>query len=120
MTMSRGSMNLGILGAAAIIFAVITTLISLKIYHDSGDIYLDRSRPGYLPDEDEAADQPEGNQNFTYSDSGDINVDELEEYLHELQLLNQRITNLSDPYGPSPLSNESLGIPTGDSQSQSD
>lgn len=117
--MSRGSMNLGILGAIAIIFAVTTTLISLKIYHDSGDIYLDRSRPGYLPDENEAAEQPDGNQNFIYADSGEIDVDGLEEYLHELQLLNQRITNLADPYGPSPLSNESLGIPTDENQSNS-
>lgn len=116
MTMSRGSINLGLLGAAAIIFATATTLVSLKIYHDSGDIYLDRSRPGYLPDKDEAADQTETNPNFVYADTGEINTDELQEYLRELQLLNQRLDKLTDPYGPAPLSNESLGIPNDSTQ----
>lgn len=111
MRTSRGSMNLGILGVAAIVFAITTTLISLKIYHDSGDIYLDRSRPGYLPDEDEAAEQTEGSSNFVYADTGAIDTEELQEYLQELQTLNQRLDSLTDPYGPAPLSNESLGIP---------
>lgn len=111
MKMSRGSFNLGVLGIAAIIFALASTLISLKIYHDSGDIYLDRSRPGYLPDEDEAAEQTAGSSSFVYPDSGELNADELDDYLRELQLLNQRIDDLTDPYGAAPLSNESLGIP---------
>jgi alpha-galactosidase/6-phospho-beta-glucosidase family protein len=33
--------------------ALATTGVSLAIYHNSGDIYLDRSRPGFLPDEQE-------------------------------------------------------------------
>ncbi len=114
MKTSRGSINLGILGAGAIIFAVTTTLISLKIYHDSGDIYLDRSRPGYLPDEDEAAEQNEGSSGFVYADTGAIDAEELQDYLRELQTLDQRLDNLTDPYGSAPLSNESLGIPNDD------
>ena len=38
-----------ILGVVAIMIAVATTGVSLAVYHNSGDIYLDRSRPGFLP-----------------------------------------------------------------------
>ena len=52
--MTHGGRNLVILGVAATVIAIITTGVSLLIYHNSGDIYLDRSRPGFLPDEEEA------------------------------------------------------------------
>ena len=116
MKMSRGSFNLMVLGAGAVAFATATTLISLKIYHDSGDIYLDRSRPGYLPDEEEAAEQTENTSGFVFSDTGEINADELQEYLKELQNLNQRIEGLANPYSPAPLSDESLGIPSAETE----
>ena len=44
----KGGRNLFLLGIIATSVALLTTFISLKIYHDSGDIYLDRSRPGFL------------------------------------------------------------------------
>ena len=46
-----GGRNLLILGIISVLIAVTTTGVSLAIYHYSGDIYLDRSRPGFLPDE---------------------------------------------------------------------
>ena len=49
----RGGWNLIIMGLISIVIATATTGISLAIYHNSGDIYLDRSRPGFLPDEEE-------------------------------------------------------------------
>ena len=51
--MNKGGKNLVILGILAIFIAILTSSISLIIYHNSGDIYLDRSRPGFLPDEKE-------------------------------------------------------------------
>ena len=54
--MTSGSRNLIILGILSIIIALTTTSVSLAIYHNSGDIYLDRSRPNVLPDEDEIND----------------------------------------------------------------
>ena len=51
--MNRGGRNLIILGCIAATIALATTSVSLAIYHGSGDIYLDRSRPGYLPDKEE-------------------------------------------------------------------
>ena len=107
--LSPGARNLLILGASATLITLLTVSISLKVYHDSGDIYLDRSRPGFLPEEKEV----EENQDkvFSFSDSGKITKNTLEEYLqnfrHELNRLNDYS---SDPYSAIPLSNESLGI----------
>ena len=55
--MEPGGRNLVLLGVLATLIAVITTGVSLMLYHNSGDIYLDRSRPGFLPDEEEAEDE---------------------------------------------------------------
>ena len=43
----RGGRNLVLLGVGAITIALITTSISLYFY-SKGDIYIDRSRPGYI------------------------------------------------------------------------
>ena len=40
---TRGGRHLAILGAGAILIAGVTTGISLMVYRNSGDIYLDRS-----------------------------------------------------------------------------
>ena len=48
--------NLLVLGIIAVGIALATTVVSLVVYHNSGDIYLDRSRPGFLPSEDEVKD----------------------------------------------------------------
>ena len=45
----KGQCNLVILGIGATIVTGITLTASLLVYRNSGDIYLDRSRPGYLP-----------------------------------------------------------------------
>lgn len=110
MSTTPGGRHLAILGIGAIIIAGITTSVSLMIYRNSGDIYLDRSRPGYLPDQDEVNDDPVTNPNFSYPDSGPLDASELERYLQELQTIKTRLDALTDPYAPGPLSDESLGI----------
>jgi len=108
---NHGKRNLIILGVIAILVAGISTGVSLWVYRSTGDIYLDRSRPGYLPDEKEAsAGTDEGN--YTFSENGELTKTELDEYLKELNIINDRLKALSDPYAPGPLSDESLGIPT--------
>ena len=57
--MTVGSRNLIILGVVSGIIALATTGVSLAVYHNSGDIYLDRSRPGYLPDKEEIEEEDE-------------------------------------------------------------
>lgn len=109
---SRGGRNLIILGVGAILITTATTITSLTIYRVSGDIYLDRSRPGYLPDEDEVVENTETNTNYTFPDSGTLTYDDLSEYLDELKKVDDRLSDFPDPYSPSPLSDESLGIPS--------
>lgn len=108
----NGKRNLIILGAVAIIIAGLTTSFSLWIYRSTGDIYLDRSRPGYLPDDKEVEEgSSNSNSGFVFNENGgELTQKELDEYLKELKTVNDRIKALSDPYAPGPLSNESLGI----------
>lgn len=110
---THGGRNLAILGIVSILIATATTAASLLVYRNSGDIYLDRSRPGYLPDEEEANEEAATtNTNFVYSDTGALDKTELQEYLDTLKSFNDRLDSLSNPYSPDPLSDESLGIPT--------
>lgn len=108
--MTSGSRNLLILGIGSILIAGATTSASLAIYRSTGDIYLDRSRPGFLPDKDEVEAETEATTNFTYSDSGALDGEELEQYLEELQKIEDRLKNLPDAFSDAPLSDESLGI----------
>ena len=111
--MTNGGRNLVILGIGSILITGITTGVSLAIYRTSGDIYLDRSRPGYLPDKEEIEDEPPATApDFTFSDSGTLVKSDLDEYLKELEIIDKRLNELADPYSPTPLSDESLGIPS--------
>lgn len=110
--MTKGSRNLIILGGAACLIAVITTSVELAVYRNSGDIYLDRSRPGFLPDEDEVEANHQDESAYSYPDTGELDAAELDEYLKELQTVESHIKRLTEPYGPTPLSDESLGIST--------
>lgn len=101
--------NLTLLGVLAVGIAVLTTGISVLIYHKSGDIYLDRSRPGFLPDEEEIKSEPE-RENYEFSDSGEINKEVLDEYLeHYMDELN-KLDEYTEPFSDKPLSDGSLGI----------
>lgn len=110
--MSKGARNLIILGSIACAIAIITTSIELVVYRNSGDIYLDRSRPGFLPDEDEVEANHQDESAYSYPDTGNLDADELDKYLEELKAVKKHIERLPDPYGPAPLSDESLGITT--------
>lgn len=106
----KGGRNLVILGVAATLIAFLTTFISLKIYHDSGDIYLDRSRPGFLPEKEES-ETDEKTDSFVFSDSGKLTQEVLDEYLNNLKQEINRINDFSsDPFGASALSDSILGF----------
>lgn len=107
---TRGGRNLALLGLGSILIATITTSIGIYVYHSSGDIYIDRSRPGYLPDPDEVEEEQEINPTYSYPDNGPIEKSEFKTYLEELKKVNDRLKALADPYSPAPLSDESLGI----------
>jgi len=107
---SNGGRNLVILGIAATLIAFTTTFIALKIYHDSGDIYLDRSRPGFLPEKDEAeAEKDPGD--YSFPDTGKLTKETLDEYIENLEREINRLEDFStEPFSEAPLSNEALGF----------
>lgn len=107
---TRGGRNLALLGLGAILIALTTTSIGIYVYHSSGDIYLDRSRPGYLPAPEEVEEEQEINSTYSYPDNGPIDKSEFKTYLEELKSINNRLKALADPYSAGPLSDESLGI----------
>ena len=109
--LNRGGRNLIILGVAAVLIAAITSGVSLVIYHNSGDIYLDRSRPGFLPDEEEIEEETEDEEEYSFNKTGPIDLTVLEEYLNELQVEVEAVDAYEKPFEDKILSDESFGIP---------
>ena len=107
--MTRGARNLMILGVASAIVALGTTGVSLAIYHNSGDIYLDRSRPGYLPDKAEIEEE-EIEEEYQFEKSGLITEKVIDEYLEKLEAEVKAIDVYAKPFDVSALSDEKLGI----------
>ena len=107
----KGSLNLLLLGVSSVLVAIITTSVSLLVYHNSGDIYLDRSRPGYLPDEAEI-ESDNSDENYDFAKSGKINAEVLKEYLEKIGIEVKAIDAYDKPFSADALSNERLGIPT--------
>ena len=109
---NNGTRNLVLLGVLSTLIAVITTGFSLMIYHNSGDIYLDRSRPGYLPDEEEIEDEnSKEEEDFTFEKSGKLTKENLDEFLENYNLEVESIDAYKKPFDESVLSDDRLGIP---------
>lgn len=109
--MTHGGRNLVILGIASTLIALITTGVSLLVYHNSGDIYLDRSRPGYLPDEEEIEEEGEKEEEYTFEKTGKLTAATIEEYLEKMQVEVQAIDAYEKPFDENVLSDDRLGIP---------
>jgi len=109
---NNGARNIVVLGLISILIAVSTTGVSLAVYHGSGDIYLDRSRPGYLPDkaEIEEVEKQELDDDYSFEKSGKLSGEVLEEYLKELDEEVQAIDSFEKPFYEDVLSDENLGI----------
>jgi hypothetical protein len=110
--MDKGARNIIILGIVATVITIILTVISMMIYHNSGDIYLDRSRPGYLPDEEEIEEnEKEPEDKYVFSDSGAITDEVIDEFLENLNKNIEGLEKFIEPFAPQSLSDISLGIP---------
>lgn len=107
----HGGRNLIILGIASTLIAIVTTGVSLLIYHNSGDIYLDRSRPGYLPDEAEIEEEGEKEEEYVFEKSGKLTNGVIEEYLEKLDVEVRAIDAYEKPFDEDALSDERLWIP---------
>ena len=111
--MNKGGWNLVILGVMATLIAAVTSGVSLLIYHNSGDIYLDRSRPGFLPDDEEIEEDNNDTdeEEYKFNKTGPIDLTVLEEYLEELQVEVDAVNAYEKPFEEKVLSDDSLGIP---------
>lgn len=109
---SRGARNLLLMGLSSIAIALITTSVSMAIYHNSGDIYLDRSRPGYLPDKEEIEnDNKDGEEEeYDFGKNGSLTKEGLDEYLQNLEETVKDIEAFERPFDGKMLSDENLGI----------
>lgn len=110
--MTRGAKNLLILGIISILVACTTTGIALAIYHNSGDIYIDRSRPGFLPDEEEIEQRndSEKEESEEFGEKGEITVDVLEDYLKKIESEIEGIERAKEAFSEEALSDERLGF----------
>lgn len=106
----QGARNLTLLGVGAILIAIVATSLELWIYRETGDIYLDRSRPGFLPDAEEVEEDTEADSGYIYPENGALDASELDDYLRELRKVEESLNKIQNPYGSNALSNESLGI----------
>lgn len=109
--MSSGARNLLILGVLSAIIALTTTGVSLAIYHNSGDIYLDRSRPGFLPGKEEIEDDKnENDDDYKLSENTVITTEVLDEYLKSLNQEVENIDTYKNPFSSDGLSDSRLGL----------
>ena len=100
------------MGIIAIIIAMATTSVSMAIYHNSGDIYLDRSRPGFLPDEEEIDDDEKKEDiDFDFSKVDKLNAETMKEYLENINKEIEEVDSYKNPFSAEVLSDENLGIP---------
>ncbi|MBQ3280269.1 hypothetical protein IJG92_01270 [Candidatus Saccharibacteria bacterium] len=107
----KGGRKLILLCVISIFITLCLTTVSLAIYHYSGDIYLDRSRPGYLPDDEEVEDDEEDEEgDYNFEKTGPINKEVLEEYLKKLQIEVDALDEYQDPFGADALSDEQFGL----------
>lgn len=108
----NGARNLLILGILSILIAVGTTGASLAIYHNTGDIYLDRSRPGFLPDEEEIEQDDDivVDEDYNFSPNGKLDKEILKEYLEKLDLEVKAVDSYEKPFDAEALSDERLGL----------
>lgn len=113
---TKGGRNLVILGVVSTVIALVTTGVSLLIYHNSGDIYLDRSRPGYLPDEEEIEEEGEKEEEYIFEKSGKLTVGIIAEYLEKLGVEVEAVDSYDKPFDEDVLSDKRLGIPSAETE----
>ena len=109
--LTRGGKKLIILATISIFITLCLTIVSLAIYHYSGDIYLDRSRPGYLPDDEEVEDEGDDEEgDYNFEKSGPITKEILEEYLKKLQIEVEALNAYQNPFDAEALSDAQCGL----------
>ena len=109
MTPNKRRHNLLMLAFLSVLIPVVTSSISLYFYRTSGDIYLDRSRPGFIEEGEKHNEEDDGKEQF--SSDGEITAESLDEYLEQLKIIEGRLEDSGNDFDARPLSDEALGIP---------
>lgn len=104
----HGGRNLMILGLVSAIIAIVTTAISLVVYRVTGDIYLDRSRPGYISENEADDDKYDAKENI--STEGEVTKSTINEYINQLDSVRGRIESLENAFDEDPLNDDALSI----------
>lgn len=100
--------NMMLLAVISITVPIITSAISLHIYRSSGDIYLDRSRPGFIAEGETHNEEDDGKEQF--ASDGAMDGEAVDEYLKQLKIVEERLEGASESFDAYPLSDEALGI----------
>ena len=103
----NGTRNLLLLSVFSVVFAIVTTVVGLYLYISSGDIYLDRSLPGLLPEKSEKEEEGREEQ-YVFSDSGVVDAKVLEDFLESFGEMSKEIEGFKGPFAAEPLSDEVL------------
>lgn len=112
---ARGGRNLTILGLVSVALAIVVSAVSLWIYHATGDIYLDRSRPGFITEDGEGEkNATDVGKSYVFSADGAISGEVLDGYLKELDKVDGDIKDASGAFSADALSDEALGIVGGE------
>ncbi len=107
----KGGRNLAIFGIAAILIALTTSGVSLAVYHITGDIYLDRSRPGFIPEGGDDDTKPETTDpSAIFPPDGTLTEKDIDTYLKNLDTLIQDITADPGAFSDEDLTDTALGI----------
>ena len=77
---------------------------------------MDRSRPGYLPDEEEIEEEGEKEEEYVFEKTGKLTMNVIEEYLEKLQVEVRAVDEYEKPFDESALSDERLGIPSSETE----
>lgn len=108
----KGARNLALLAVGSVLIATITTVMGVYIYVSSGDIYLDRSLPGLLPDAAEHEEDNSGlSEQYVFNDYGPVNSEVLDDFLENFDEIRGEAAGFGESFSDAPLSDEAL-IPT--------
>ena len=103
---TRGGRNLLVLGVGAVLIALVSVGVALVVYHNSGDIYLDRSRPGFLPDKKEQEHNDE--QEYKFSDETKIDKEALKKYAEEYEKVIKPLEEDTANFEQAPLEDQTI------------
>jgi len=104
----KKSKTLVIMILITITIAVASTIVSLLMYKLSGDIYIDRSRPGFISDKEKDEPKKEPDNIYSFPLEGEVTRRDLDDFYKKLSSTTAEMNR--EAFSPDALSDESLRI----------